>query len=124
MTATKAVFYDTCAITVIIEGGYQMSNKIIKSVSFNVTNSEDEIMLKAIKRRNFSGYVKKLIMADLNMRKGLIIDEKKSEVINEVPVEKLNEKLSMDQLKKRSQLNQQNKKSVNQPQAPKVFKPN
>jgi hypothetical protein len=124
MTATKAVFYDTCAITVIIEGGIRMSNKIIKSVSFNVTNSEDEIMLKAIKRRNFSGYVKKLIMADLNMRKGLIIDEKKSEVINEVPVEKLNEKLSMDQLKKRSQLNQQNKKSVNQSQAPKVFKPN
>lgn len=42
------------------------SNKIIKSVSFNLTNEEDVNMLNAIKKRhNFSGYVKKLILADL-----------------------------------------------------------
>jgi exopolyphosphatase/pppGpp-phosphohydrolase len=81
-------------------------------------------MLKAIKKRNFSGYVKKLIMADLNIRKGLIFDEMKSEEKGEIAVEKIDDKLSIEQLKKRSQLNQQNKKSVDQPQAPKVFRPN
>lgn len=44
-------------------------NKVIKSVSFNITNEADAEMLKAIKRRNFSGYVKKLIMADIEARK-------------------------------------------------------
>lgn len=45
-----------------------MSNKIIKSVSFNKTNSQDQRILKAISRRNFSGYVKKLILADLDAK--------------------------------------------------------
>lgn len=45
-----------------------MANKVIKSVSFNVTNPEEFQMLKAVKRRNFSGYVKKLIAADLLAR--------------------------------------------------------
>lgn len=44
------------------------SNKIIKSVSFNMKNEEDVAMLKAIKRRNFSGYVKELIWADIEMK--------------------------------------------------------
>ncbi|MHC8516758.1 hypothetical protein [Sporosarcina sp. ITBMC105] len=43
-----------------------MSNKVIKSVSFNVKNPLDALMLSAIKRRNFSGYVKRLIAADIN----------------------------------------------------------
>src|SRR5690606_5174732 len=42
-----------------------LTNKVIKSVSFNVTNPHEYQMLKAVKRRNFSGYVKKLIAADL-----------------------------------------------------------
>lgn len=41
-------------------------NKVIKSVSFNITNADDAAMLEAIKRRNFSGYVKKLIKEDLS----------------------------------------------------------
>jgi hypothetical protein len=40
-------------------------NKVIKSVSFNVTNEDDQRMLKHFSRRNFSGYVKKLIMKDI-----------------------------------------------------------
>jgi hypothetical protein len=41
-------------------------NKLVKSVSFNVTNETDALILKAIKRRkNFSGYVKKLLLADI-----------------------------------------------------------
>jgi exopolyphosphatase/pppGpp-phosphohydrolase len=102
-----------------------MSNKIIKSISFNVTNAEDLIMLKAIKKRNFSGYVKKLIMADLNIRKGLIFDEVKDEINEKTKNEEIKKPVNrIEELQKRSQLNQQNKKSVNQPQAPKVFRPN
>lgn len=48
-----------------------MSNKIIKSVSLNITVAEDQLILKHIKRRNFSGYVKKLILADIEQRKGV-----------------------------------------------------
>jgi hypothetical protein len=44
-----------------------MSNKIIKSVSFNVTNEDDNRMLKHLKKRNFSGYVKKLIMREIEL---------------------------------------------------------
>ncbi|MCM3413495.1 hypothetical protein [Metabacillus litoralis] len=40
-------------------------NKVVKAVSFNPTKEDDSIMLKHIKRRNFSGYVKKLIMRDI-----------------------------------------------------------
>lgn len=43
-------------------------NNIIKSVSFNDTNPDDRKMLKYIKRRNFSGYMKKLLMADIEAR--------------------------------------------------------
>jgi hypothetical protein len=40
-------------------------NKIIKSVSFNITNEKDQEYLKRIENINFSGYVKGLIKADL-----------------------------------------------------------
>jgi hypothetical protein len=43
-------------------------NKIIKSVSFNVTNADDKKMLDHLKRRNFSGYVKKLIMREIDIK--------------------------------------------------------
>jgi hypothetical protein len=45
-----------------------MGNKVIKSVSFNVTNADDTAILKAVKRRNFSGYVKGLILADIRAK--------------------------------------------------------
>jgi hypothetical protein len=44
------------------------NNKIIKSVSFNVTNADDKKMLDHLKRRNFSGYVKKLIMREIETK--------------------------------------------------------
>jgi hypothetical protein len=53
-------------------------NKVIKSVAFNKTNPEDVAMLKAISRRNFSGYVKKLIAQDLK-EKGKIKEEPKQD---------------------------------------------
>ncbi|MGG3469093.1 hypothetical protein ABES02_16630 [Neobacillus pocheonensis] len=44
-------------------------NKVIKSVSFNVTNEEDRRYLERIENVNFSGYVKKLIEKDMRQRK-------------------------------------------------------
>ena len=42
-----------------------MSNKVIKPVSFNITKPDDVKMLDYVKRRNFSGYMKKLIWQDI-----------------------------------------------------------
>ncbi|MGY3718644.1 hypothetical protein ACWE42_24325 [Sutcliffiella cohnii] len=53
-------------------------NKKIKSVSFNFKNENDKKILKHIARRNFSVYVKKLILADI---------ERKEPVQKEFPVE-------------------------------------
>lgn len=44
-----------------------MSNKTIKSVSFNKTNADDARILKAVRRRNFSGFVKKALHAYLDV---------------------------------------------------------
>ena len=40
-------------------------NKFPRSVSFNLKNEEDVAILEYVKRRNFSGYVKGLILADM-----------------------------------------------------------
>jgi hypothetical protein len=49
-------------------------NKIIKSVSFNVTNEKDREYLERIKNTNFSGYVKRLIEKDIRQRKVIKTD--------------------------------------------------
>lgn len=69
-------------------------NKVIKSVSFNKTNPVDEAMLKAISRRNFSGYVKKLILKDLKERdvwKGQSKEAPKEEKSEKSTAQKLEE---------------------------------
>jgi hypothetical protein len=70
-------------------------NKVIKSVGFNITNPDDVEILKAVKRRNFSGYVKKLILADL---------KKKTEPVIKIDLREPNEKdkiaILKEQLKK------------------------
>ena len=43
-------------------------NKVIKPVSFNKTKDDDKKMLKHLSKRNFSGYVKRLILADIEKR--------------------------------------------------------
>lgn len=40
-------------------------NRFSKPVAFNKTNAEDQKILKHVARRNFSGYVKKLILEDI-----------------------------------------------------------
>jgi hypothetical protein len=50
-------------------GAIVSKNKVIKSVSFNVTNEEDQRYLERIENVNFSGYVKRLIEKDIRQRK-------------------------------------------------------
>ncbi|NWQ40373.1 hypothetical protein MLOOGBEN_06630 [Bacillus sp. EB106-08-02-XG196] len=47
-----------------------MSNKRVKSVSFNVTNPQDKAFLDRLEEEKieFSGYVKELIFADMQRR--------------------------------------------------------
>lgn len=42
-------------------------NARVKSVHFNITVEDDQKMLKAIGKKNFSKYVKELIKADIKM---------------------------------------------------------
>ena len=63
------------------------SGKFPKSVSFNLKNAGNVAILKHVKKRNFSGYVKKLILADMK-EKGVVIQqdtEVKSLSTNESP---------------------------------------
>lgn len=50
-------------------------NKFPRSVSFNTNNAVDQAILDFVKRRNFSGYVKQLILADMKT-KGIEIPSK------------------------------------------------
>lgn len=43
-------------------------NKVVKPVAFNVAKPDDAKMLEFLKKRNFSGYVKKLIWQDIKSR--------------------------------------------------------
>lgn len=40
------------------------SNKVVKSVAFNKKNPEEKQLLDSVKRKNFSKYVKKLMLED------------------------------------------------------------
>lgn len=59
-------------------------NKVIKSVALNITVANDQLILKHVKRRNFSGYVKKLILEDIARKEGEKRSTGQSEAIKEV----------------------------------------
>lgn len=68
------------------------NNKVIKSVSFNKTSEDDKKMLKHInKKRNFSGYVKKLIMQDVLQKDQKNIAEQ-IDLPQELPEKKIEER--------------------------------
>ncbi|MED3563955.1 hypothetical protein [Bacillus xiapuensis] len=46
-------------------------NAKVKSVHFNITKESDQMMLKHIGRKNFSRYIKKLILEDIQRKKEL-----------------------------------------------------
>lgn len=45
-----------------------MANKRVKAVSFNLDRDEEQRLWKHVSKRNFSGYVKKLIQADIERK--------------------------------------------------------
>lgn len=56
--------------------------KRVKSISFNDNNAEEKEMLKFVRRRNFSKYVKTLIRADMQRKQ-----QEKTEVKKDKPKE-------------------------------------
>lgn len=54
-----------------------VNNKVRKPVSFNKTKPRDVEMLKYLGRRNFSGYMKKLIQADMLVKSSESVEEQK-----------------------------------------------
>jgi hypothetical protein len=46
-----------------------MTNKVVKSVSFNHSVLDDQTILSHIENKNFSGYVKQLILQDIEKLK-------------------------------------------------------
>ncbi len=50
------------------KGGNTMANKHVKSVSFNLDNKEEQLAWKYVSKKNFSGYVKKLIIEDMKRK--------------------------------------------------------
>ncbi|MED5050680.1 hypothetical protein P9850_02190 [Anoxybacillus rupiensis] len=45
-----------------------MANKRVKAVSFNLDNKEEQLAWKYASKKNFSGYVKKLIIDDMKRK--------------------------------------------------------
>ncbi|MGH9977951.1 MAG: hypothetical protein ACRD8Z_19260 [Nitrososphaeraceae archaeon] len=77
-------------------------NKVVKPTSYNKTNEEDRKILKHVEKKNYNGYVKKLILADMNdnqEEKKKEGNTKKEQVIKQAPLtaaeklEKMKEKL-------------------------------
>jgi bifunctional N-acetylglucosamine-1-phosphate-uridyltransferase/glucosamine-1-phosphate-acetyltransferase GlmU-like protein len=97
--------------------------KIPKSVGFNTKNERDRKLLKHVARRNFSGYVKNLIEADMKS-KG-VWDTTVSKVQNEpeVQVTKVNQKeqLAVESKQTLANLKQQLKRPGNTMPGPKTF---
>jgi hypothetical protein len=63
-----------------------MGNKVVKSVSFNITNEDDKRYLERIQNVNFSGYVKRLIEKDIRQRKVIPKTASSSPVVVNIPV--------------------------------------
>lgn len=92
-------------------------NKIIKSVAFNITNEEDAQILKSISRRNFSGYVKKLIKEDIYTRNKEKAQNEPVAAIEE-PIKQPRELTAVEKMAK---MKEQIKKTGNNNPGPRLF---
>lgn len=63
-------------------GGVGMTKKHVKSVSFNLKDEIEQQIWKYVSKRNFSGYVKKLIIEDMKRKTA-----EKKEQVNTAPVQ-------------------------------------
>lgn len=68
-------------------------HKFSKPVAFNINNPTDKAIVEYVKRRNFSGYVKKLIMEDMKSKGIDVPKRKKTERPSEVAVQPTETKL-------------------------------
>ncbi len=62
-------------------------NKFPKSVSFNRKNKIDQAILEYVKKRNFSGYVKNLILADMQKNSVKITSKEPTSKINQLKLQ-------------------------------------
>lgn len=61
-------------------------NKVVRSVSFNITNDDDKRYLERIEAiGNFSGYVKRLIKKDIKSRKVIAAENKPLKKVQPAP---------------------------------------
>jgi hypothetical protein len=93
-------------------------NRFSKPVAFNKNNPDDQKILKHVSRRNFSGYVKKLILNDIRQREEEKVQkETKKEVKNDAPKEDIKPTNAAERLE---QLKQQQKRHETS-SAPQIF---
>lgn len=87
-------------------------NRFSKPVAFNKKNESDKQILRHVSRRNFSGYVKKLILADIASRG----KEKPLETIERTKEEVKMEKVvkEVKQPKPKPQVPKERKKSASE----------
>jgi hypothetical protein len=80
-----------------------MAIKKVKGVSFNLETEHDKKLYKFILRKNFSGYVKKLIEADFQMKKGAV-EKPKKEHKKEPEEEVIRQEVVQEQQTKKSNI--------------------
>jgi hypothetical protein len=74
-------------ILVLPKGGRRLSsNKIVKSVSFNITNEQDQAYLARIQNVQFATYVKRLIDKDIKSRRVIKAEQAPAKSLSDGPV--------------------------------------
>lgn len=61
-------------------------NKIVKSVSFNITNEQDQAYLQRIQNVQFATYVKRLIEKDIKSRRVIKAAQAPANPLSDGPV--------------------------------------
>lgn len=100
-------------------------NRFSKPVAFNKNNPDDQRILKHVARRNFSGYVKKLILEDIRRREQ---EKAQNEAKNEVKmdIQKAVEEIKTKQEPEQKQISaaerlERLKQQAKQTSAPRIF---
>ena len=98
-------------------------NRFSKPVAFNSRNADDQQILSHVKRRNFSGYVKKLILADIKEREQLKTqDEAIKDVLEDAPKkEVVKENKPLTAAEKMAKMKKEIEKKPNNTPGPKMF---
>lgn len=95
------------------------ANRFSKPVAFNRSKEADKKILKHVARRNFSGYVKKLILADI-AAKGTELTETTTTSIP-VNYERIPESIPKTAADRLTEMKNQQKKKTGNISGPKLF---